>query len=72
MYLDKKQKFYKNRGWFARMQKGVFFVTFLVLVVLFFYSLCFCAFVLFKIAQNGYFPAFLKVFVYFVPTKGLS
>ena len=51
MYLDKKQKFYKNRGWFARMQKGVFFVTFLVLVILFFYSLCFCASVLFKIAQ---------------------
>ena len=25
MYFDKKQKFYKNRGWFARMQKGVFF-----------------------------------------------
>ena len=42
-----------------------FFVTFLVLVVLFFYSLCFCAFVLFKTAQNGYFPAFLEFFCLF-------
>ena len=44
------------------MQKGVFLVICLVLVVWFFFSLCFCAFVLYKIAQNGYFHAFLEVF----------
>ena len=36
MYLDKKQNFYKNRGWFARMQKGVFLVCFFV-----FWCFCF-------------------------------
>ena len=68
-YLDKKQKFYKNWGWFARMQKGVFLRHFFGFGVLFFYSLCFCAFVLFKIAQNGYFPAFLEVFCLFCSHK---
>ena len=65
MYFDKKQKFYKNRGWFARMQKGVFFHHFFGFGGLFFFSLCFCGFVLFQIAQNGYFPAFLEVFCLF-------
>ena len=69
MYLDKKQKFYKNRGWFARMQKGVFFRHFFGFGGFVFYSLCFCAFVLFKIAQNGYFPAFLEVFCLFCSHK---
>ena len=34
-----------------------------------FFSLCFCAFVLHKIAQNGYFPAFLEVFCLFCSHK---
>ena len=45
MYLDKKQKFYKNRGWFARMQKGVFFRHFFGFggfIFLFSVFLCFC------------------------------
>ena len=48
---------------------GMFFFCFLV--VLFFVA---CVFVLVfcKKAQKGYFPAILEVFVYFVPTKGLS
>ena len=35
----------------------------------FFVSLCFCGFVLFQIAQNGYFPAFLEVFCLFCSHK---
>ena len=49
-------------------KKVFFFVTFLVLVVLFF-SLCFCGFVLFQIAQNGYLLAFLEVFCLFCSHK---
>ena len=49
--------------------KRCFFITFLVLVVWFFFSLCFCGFVLFQIAQNGYFPAFLEVFCLFCSHK---
>ena len=52
--------------------KKVFFVICLVLVVLSFFSLCFCAFALHKLAQNCYFPAFSEGFCPFVPTKGLS
>ena len=65
---NKKQKFNKNRVWWARMQKGVF-CHFLVLVVLICFSLCFCAFVLYKIAQNGYFPAFLGFLSILFPQK---
>ena len=46
----------------------VFFGHFLGFDV-FFCSLCFCAFALFKIAQNGYFPAFLEVFCLFCSHK---
>ena len=35
----------------------------------FFVSLCFCAFALYTIAQNGYFPAFLEVFCLFCSHK---
>ena len=50
--------------------KKVLFCQFLVLVVFcFFFSLCFCAFVLHKITQNGYVPAFLEVFCRFFPQK---
>ena len=48
------------------MDKGVFLVLFWVLVVLFFLvSLCLCASVLYTIAWNGYFPAFLE-FIFFL------
>ena len=60
--LKKNQKFNKNRGWFARMQKGVF-CHFLGFGGFVFFSLCFCASVLYKIAQNGYFPACLRGFL---------
>ena len=47
-----------------------FFGPFWVLVVLFFLvSLCFCASVLYTIARNGYFPAFLEVFCLFCSHK---
>ena len=42
--------------------KKVFFGHFLGFGGFAFFGLCFCAFVLCKIAQNVYFPAFLKVF----------
>ena len=61
--LIKKQKLNKNRGWFARMQKGVFFGHFFGFGGFVFFYLCFCAFVLLEIAQNGYFPAFLEGFL---------
>ena len=78
MYLDK--KIYKNRGWFARMQKGVFFRHFFGFGgFVFFFSvfLCFC-FVpnspkwLFSCIFRGFlsilFPqkACLKVFLFFL------
>ena len=44
----------------------VFFFGFGGLV---FFSLCFCAFVLYTVAQNGYFPAFLEVFCLFCSHK---
>ena len=69
MQLDKKRKFNKNRGWFARMQKGVFFCHSFGCGGFVFLSLCFCAFVLCKIAQNGYFHAFLEVFCLFCSHK---
>ena len=62
MYLDKNKNFTKTGGGLPECKKVIFFVTFLVLV-------CFCAFVLFKIAQNGYFPAFLEVFCLFCSHK---
>ena len=80
MYFDKKQKFYKNRGWFARMQKGVFFRHFFGfggLVFFFSVFLWFC-FVenspkwLFSCIFRGFlsilFPqkACLKVFLFFL------
>ena len=67
--LIKNKNLTKIGGGLPECKKVFFFVTFLVLVVLFFYSLCFCAFVLFKIAQNGYFPAFLEVFCLFCSHK---
>ena len=66
MYFDKKKNktFTKIGGGLPECKKVFFFITFLVLVVwFFFFSLCFCGFVLFQIAQNGYFPAFLEVFL---------
>ena len=52
------------------MQKGVFLVLFLGFGgFVFLVSLCFCAFVLYTIAQNGYFPAFLEVFCLFCSHK---
>ena len=69
MYFDKKkQKFYKNRGWFARMQKGVFSSLFGFWWFVFFFSV-FLWFCLFQIAQNGYFPACLEVFCLFCSHK---
>ena len=78
--LIKKQKFNKNRGWFARMQRGVFFRHFFwfwCFVFLFSVFLCFC-FVqnspkwLFSCIFGGFlsilFPqkACLKVFLFFL------
>ena len=66
----KKQKFTKNWGLFAKMQKGVFWHVFWFfggLVFCFSVFLCFC-FV--KKGPKGYFPAILEFF--FVPPTGLS
>ena len=70
--LIKNKNLTKIGGGLPECKKVFFLSLFWFWWFCFFNSLCFCAFVLFKIAQNGYFPAFLEVFVYFVPTKGLS
>ena len=55
------------------MQKGVLFVHFFGFGgFVFFFSLCFCGFVLLKKAQKGHFPAILEVFCLFCSPKGLS
>ena len=67
--LRKNKTFTKIGGGLPECKKVFYLFTFLVLVVLFFVSLCFCGFVLLKKAQKGHFPAILEVFVYFVPQK---
>ena len=49
--------------------KKVFFSSLFWFWWFVFFSLCFCGFVLFQIAQNGYFPAFLEVFCLFCSHK---
>ena len=74
--LNEKQKSTKNRGWFAKMQKGVLWVCFLfywcvVCVCVFFFCVflrLFCV----KKAQKGYFPAILEVFSILLPQKACS
>ena len=67
---ERAKKHNKNRGGLPEWTKVFFWVLFWVLVVLFFLvSLCFCASVLYTIARNGYFPAFLEVFCLFCSHK---
>ena len=59
--LTKKQKFSKNRV-ACQNAKRCFFLSFFGFGGFVFFSLCFCAFAFYTIAQNGYFPVFLEVF----------
>ena len=66
--LKKTNNFTKIGGGLPECKK-VFFGSFLGVLVVFFVSLCFCAFALYTIAQNGYIPAFLEVFCLFCSHK---
>ena len=70
--LNKKNENLGKIGGGLPEYKKVFLVILLVLVVLFFVSLYFCAFVWYKIAKMAIFLQFPRLFIYFVPPKGLS
>ena len=67
--LKKTKNLPKKGGGLPECKKVFFGSFFEIWWFSFFVSLCFCAFALYTIAQNGYFPAFLEVFRLFCSHK---